>query len=125
MTCPPAWINNHGGKESVSIVRISDEGTMQVLETSFAGTDLKGNMIFEAKSPEGLSLFGLVTAKAAAEKEQNPEATVVPVSRAAISTNIGMSAWLISTILQNPVTIVIVLAILVLVAYFGWWKRRL
>jgi len=28
-------------------------------------------------------------------------------------------------IVQNPVTIVIMLAALALVAYFGWWKRRL
>ncbi len=125
MTCPPDWINNNGGKEAVSIVRIGDEGSMQVLETSFAGTDLKGNMIFEAKSPAGLSLFGLVTAKATAEKEQNPEATIIPVSRAAISTNVGMSAWIVSTIQQNPLILVIVLAVLALVAYFGWWKRRL
>jgi hypothetical protein len=28
-------------------------------------------------------------------------------------------------IVQNPVTIVIMLAALAMVAYFGWWKLRL
>jgi len=30
-----------------------------------------------------------------------------------------------STIEQNPALLVIVFAVIALVAYFGWWKRRL
>jgi hypothetical protein len=36
-----------------------------------------------------------------------------------------MYGWIFAMIVQNPVTIVIMLAALAMVAYFGWWKRRL
>jgi hypothetical protein len=36
-----------------------------------------------------------------------------------------MYGWILSMIVQNPVTLVIMLAALAMVAYFGWWKRRL
>jgi hypothetical protein len=126
MTCPPDWVNNHGGKEAVSIVRIGDDGKTQVLETTFAGFDTTGRMIFEGYSPLGLSIFGLVTSKATLiEKEENPNATVVVSSKSAMSTNVGMISWIISSVVQNPVITVIGFAVLALVAYFGWWKRRL
>jgi PKD repeat protein len=126
MTCPPDWVNNHGGKEAVSIVRIGDDGKTQVLETTFAGFDTKGRMIFEGYSPLGLSIFGLITAKATVvEQEENPNATVVVASKSMVSTDVGMYAWMMSEVEQNPVILVILLAVVALVAYFGWWKRRL
>jgi hypothetical protein len=42
-----------------------------------------------------------------------------------MQTNVEMYGWLFAMIVKNPVIIVIVLAVLALVAYFGWWKRRL
>jgi PKD repeat protein len=126
MTCPPAWIINNGGKEAVSIVRIGDDGKTQVLETRFAGTDLTGNMVFEAKSPAGLSLFGLLTAKATAvQQAENPNSTAAGVSRPAISTNVGMVSWLMALIQQNPIIIIFVVAFVVLGVYYGWWRKRL
>jgi hypothetical protein len=82
---------------------------------------------FVGLSKDGLSVFGLVTAKATVtEKAENPNATVVVASKSMVSTNVGMYEWLLSTLEQNPVILVIVLAVVAaLVAYFGWWKRRL
>jgi hypothetical protein len=42
-----------------------------------------------------------------------------------MSTNVEMYRWIISSVVQNPLIIAIVLAVITLVAYFGWWKRRL
>jgi len=126
MTCPSAWINSNGGKEAVSIVRIGDDGKTQVLETRYAGTDLTGNMIFEAESPAGLSLFGLLTAKASAvQQEENPNSTPAGVTRPAMSTNVGMVSWLVTIIQQNPVIIIFGIAFVGLGIYYGWWRRRL
>jgi hypothetical protein len=127
MTVPPDWVARNGGITAVSIVRTADDGTTQVLPTTFVGIDFKtGNLVFEALSKDGLSVFGLVTAKASVvEKEENPNATVVVASKSMVSTNVGMYAWMMSIIEQNPVILVILLAVVALVAYFGWWKRRL
>jgi hypothetical protein len=127
MTVPPDWVARNGGITAVSIVRTADDGTTQVLPTTFAGIDFKtGNLVFEALSKDGLSVFGLVTAKASVtEKEENPNATVVVASKSMVSTNVGMYAWMMSILEQNPVILVILLAVVALVAYFGWWKRRL
>lgn len=51
MTCPPDWIDKNGGIDSVSIMRIDDDGTTQVLVNSIVGYDSTGNMVFEAESP--------------------------------------------------------------------------
>jgi hypothetical protein len=54
-----------------------------------------------------------------------PEKTIIVSSKSSLSTNFEMFGWMISLIVQNPVTIVIMLAALAMVAYFGYWKRRL
>jgi hypothetical protein len=127
MTVPPDWIARHGGTSVVRIMRTADDGTTQVLPTTLAGIDFTtGNFVFEALSPDGLSVFGLVTVKATVtEKAENPNATVVVSSKSMVSTDVGMYAWMISELEQNPVILVILLAVVALVAYFGWWKRRL
>jgi len=133
MTASPAWVEANGGIDSVYIVRIPDTPTLenpnmdpQVLKTFWVGNDTKGNMIFEAFSPDGLSVFGLVTAKASVTTmEENPNATVAVASKSMVSTNVGMYAWLLSVIEQNPWILVILLAVIAVAAYFGWWKRRL
>jgi len=49
----------------------------------------------------------------------------VVASKSIVSTDVGMFVWLMSTLEQNPALLVIGLAVLALVAYFRWWKRRL
>lgn len=59
MTVSPAWVDAHGGVGAVRIIRWAEDDTKEVLATRLVGTDTSGNMIFEADSPRGLSLFGL------------------------------------------------------------------
>ncbi len=126
-TIPTSWVNQNGGKDAVRITRISDEtGKQELLDTVYEGLDAQGNMIFRGDSPNGLSLFGLVTAEAyAAEQKANPNETYAGVSKSAMVTNVGMYGWVIEIILHNPVVLIGVIALLAVIAYFGWWKRRL
>ena len=126
MTCPPEWINKNGGTDLVSIVRIADDGTTRVLETSLVGYDDTGNMVFEAVSPDGLSIFGLLTAKLVEMKIMaDPDAEPVPLSKPAMSTNIGMAGWGLTTIQDNPIILVGAVGVIAVFAYFGLWKRRM
>ncbi|WP_265582452.1 PGF-pre-PGF domain-containing protein [Methanofollis aquaemaris] len=59
MTVSPAWVDAHGGVGAIRIIRWAEDDTKEVLDTRLVGTDPAGNMIFEAYSPNGLSLFGL------------------------------------------------------------------
>jgi hypothetical protein len=63
MTIPHAWVDRNGGIPAVRIMRIGDDKLTEVLATGYAGTDTAGDMIFEAPTPHGLSLFALVTVK--------------------------------------------------------------
>jgi PGF-pre-PGF domain-containing protein len=127
MSIPLSWVDSYGGKDAVRIIRISEEtGTTELLDTVYTGRDPNGNMVFHGDSPNGSSIFGLVTAKATkVEQAENPNATVVVASKSIVSTDVGMFVWLMSTLEQNPALLVIGLAVLALVAYFRWWKRRL
>jgi hypothetical protein len=127
LTVPSSWVDQNGGKDAVRITRISEEtGQPELLATTYLGTDPSGNMIFRGDSPGGTSLFGLVTAGAtAAEQKANPEMTIEPATKPAMGTNVGMVGWLTDTLQKNPVLILIAVAILALVAYFGYWQRRL
>jgi hypothetical protein len=126
-TLPTTWIAAHGGKDAVWITRVSDKtGITELLQTVYVGTDPAGNMVFRGDSPNGSSLFGMVTAKATAiEQQEHPNVTYVPMSKPAMTTNVGMYAWLIGIIEENPIIIVIMIAIVAVCVYFGWWKRRL
>ena len=61
LTIPPEWVMNNGGIPSIGIAHISDEGTAAVLKTDYTGYDNAGNMVFQATSPLGLSLFSLIS----------------------------------------------------------------
>jgi PKD repeat protein len=69
--------------------------------------------------------FALFAKSTEIEKAATPEPTIIVASKSPIQTNVEMYSWIISSVVQNPVIIVIVLAALAAVAYFGWWKRRL
>ena len=59
MAVAPEWVAAHGGMNAIQIIRHGEEGVTEVLETTFNGYDAEGLMIFEAFSPNGLSLFGM------------------------------------------------------------------
>jgi PKD repeat protein len=60
-----------------------------------------------------------VTAEMAGQEES------VVSTKSAVLSNVEMYQWLISFVILNPATLVIVLAAFAAIAYFGWWKRRL
>jgi hypothetical protein len=68
--------------------------------------------------------FALFAKSTEIEKAATLEPTIVVSSKSAISTNVGMYNWIISFVVQNPVILVIVLAVIGVVACFGWWKRK-
>jgi PGF-pre-PGF domain-containing protein len=72
MTVSPAWVEAHGGVDAIRIIRSAEDGTKEVLATRLVGTDAGGNMVFEAASPNGLSLFGLATVSATPQTTQSP-----------------------------------------------------
>ncbi|WAC04621.1 MAG: hypothetical protein OS112_09180 [Methanoregula sp.] len=127
MTIPPSWVNLHGGKDTVHIARISDEtGITELVSTVYTGTDKQGNMVFRGDSPKGSSVFGMLTAKATAEKQkEEPNMTIQPMQKPAIMTDVGMFAWMLGIAEQNPIIIVIIIALISVIAYFGWWNRRI
>jgi hypothetical protein len=127
LTVPVSWVDQNGGQDAVRIGRISDEtGMTELLETIYTGRDPKGNMVFRGDSPNGSSVFGMLTAKATVEKQQEqPNVTLQPMQKPAIITDIGMFAWMLGILKENPIIIGIVLAVMAVVAYFGWYKRRI
>jgi hypothetical protein len=72
-----------------------------------------------------LCCFALFAKSTGTEKAVTPEPTILISSKSSMQTNVEMYGWLFAMIVKNPIIIVIVLAVLALVAYFGWWKRRL
>ena len=68
------WVEEHGGVDSISIIRYDPQtGEQQILETQFLGYDDAGRAIFEGISPDGLSVFGLVGVKEIVEPPTEPE----------------------------------------------------
>lgn len=126
LAIPAVYVGQHGGKESVHIARISDEtGSAEIISTVYISTDSKGIMTFRGDSPNGSSIFGMITAKAAAiKKQQHPDITIEPFQKPAIATDIGMFAWLSGLMQQNLLLVIVIAAIAAALVYFGWWKRR-
>ena len=73
MSVAPSWVLNHGGLSNVKIVRLADDGTSQLLETQFSGIDTSINMVFTGTSPDGLSMFTLISVA-------SQEVTVAPTA---------------------------------------------
>jgi hypothetical protein len=62
MTAPLEWVRSNGGEDRVMILRISDEGIAELLDTTFSGYDHdSGYLTFRAESPDGLCTFTLMT----------------------------------------------------------------
>jgi hypothetical protein len=124
---PASWADAHGGRDTARIIRISETtGREELLSTIYTGTGENGNLVFRGDSPAGTSLFGLLTAEAtAAKQEENPNTTYIPASKPAMVTNVGMFGWLAGIVSENPLLVLIAVAVLAAALYFGWWKRRL
>ena len=128
LTVPSSWVDRNGGKDAIRIARISETtGTTELIQTVYLGMDKNnGTMTFRGDSPNGTSVFGMLTAKATAEKQQEqPNVTLQPFQKPAIVTDIGMFAWLLGITKDNPVMVGLLIVILAVIGYFGWYKRRL
>ena len=122
MTINPGWVEEHGGVDALRIARSAEDGTHQMLETRIAGTDENGNLIVEAVSPGGLSVFGLLAVTAAPAVQDGVAAAVtstVPDTPAAAGTPAGSSPSL-----SSPLIIAAVGAILLIGTVYLIIKRR-
>jgi len=64
MTASPDWVINTTGVGMIRILRLGDDGTSQVLTAGFTGYDMDtGYLTFQARSPDGLCTFALVSVK--------------------------------------------------------------
>ncbi len=82
MSVSPAWVEEHGGIDAIRILRSAEDGTYQVLNTRVAGTDGNGNLIVEAISPGGLSVFGLLAVTPASVTQGAPASTAAATAAA-------------------------------------------
>jgi hypothetical protein len=73
------------------------------------------------------ALFAKVTETNPAETNVAEEKPAKPatLTKPAMSTNVGMVGWGLSLIRENPMILIIGIAVIIGIAYFGWWKRRL
>jgi hypothetical protein len=87
MTISPEWVHAYGGISAITIARLDDDGTAELLVTNYSGTDPAENLVFVGSSPKGFSTFGLVSVK-----HQNipVQTSPEPASPASSSTPAGM-----------------------------------
>ena len=65
MSVSPNWVTDNGGNDAMRIMRIGDDGTVQILPTAFSNYDANtGYLTFTATSPDGMCTFGIVAVKA-------------------------------------------------------------
>jgi hypothetical protein len=74
-----------------------------------------------------LCYFALFAKSPAVENTPNPTptTTIIVSSKSSMETNVQLYTWIISSIIQSPVIILILAGLIGVVVYFGWWKRRL
>jgi PKD repeat protein len=110
------------GREYVMQEYDHTTGTWKALESSY---DPSTSVITTHISH--LCCFALFAKTPVVENTMNPTptTTIIISSKSSMETNVQLYTWVISLIRQNPVIIVILVALIGVVAYFGWWKRRL
>jgi hypothetical protein len=114
LTIPPDWVTNHGGIPSIGIAHISDEGTASILRTDYTGYDNAGNMVFQATSPQGLSLFSLISLENLTGPAQVQVKTLAPSSSSQPSSERIQSLGGIMRFILNNIVLVIAGCIILL-----------
>ena len=126
MTVSPTWVEEHGGVGAVRIARSAEDGTYELLDTRLIKTDGNGNLVFEAVSPGGLSVFGLLTVTAAPAAQNIPVSTATAAASGA-PTAAGTpapAATDASPSLSSPLIVVGVGAALLIGAAYVFIERR-
>ncbi len=127
MTISPEWVASHGGTGAVSIIRMSDAGTGEMLDTSYKGIDPQGTMVFEGNSPHGLYVFGIVQAtplKPAQQKQSgaNSGGLLLQTAFGKASAIIGV---IVGVIKSNYVLLIVFAGLIgIILAYANWHNRR-
>jgi len=111
MSIPESWVLEHGGIEAIRIARISDAGEPSILRTTLYGRNERGDLVFEGDSPEGLSVFGMISVKA--KTMANPTA---PVQGTSLSNPIIFIGAAIAWIGTNAPLVGVVIAVVVTIA---------
>jgi PKD repeat protein len=109
-----------GGKEYVIQENDDATGTWQALPGSF--NPETGIITVQISH---LCRFALFAQATETNVPENKPVKIAALTKPAMSTNLGMVGWGLSTIRENPWIIVIIAGVIALVAYFGWWKKRL
>ena len=118
-TVPQVWVASNGGVESVRIARINEKDhTTQILDTRYLGSDSDGAMKFTAYSPDGTSVFGMITTKAIMERGGKP-------SEGVLMTDLGMLVWVFQVAVNNLFLVAVVAIVVAGCVYFGWAKRKI
>jgi hypothetical protein len=123
MTVSPDWVEEHGGIDAIRIAHSSGDGISEILDTRIVGTDDDGNLIVEAFSPHGLSVFGLI----AVEATNLPSGTVtVPATATAEGGKTAVAAAPADSPLHTSALFIIIVAALIIIAGAAYFcvKRR-
>jgi hypothetical protein len=110
------------GREYVMQEYDRTTGTWKALESQY---DPKTSII--ATHISHLCCFALFAKTPAIENKANPTptTTIIVSAKSSMETNVQLYTWIISSVRQNPVILVILAGLIGVIVYFGWWKRRL
>ena len=103
MAVTPEWVAAHGGVNAIKIIRHGEEGTTEILETTYVGEDAEGLMIFVAYSPNGLSLFGMAAVTAVTYGDSDDSGWTPTVTPTPVATHVVIPAGSY-TIVSSAVT---------------------
>jgi hypothetical protein len=127
MTIPARWVEIFGGRDAIRIARIPATITgNELLATRYLGTDGTGALMFEAYSPKGTSLFGLLAVKVQ-ETKATPTPTggePAPVPKTAVTTITGMVVWIAMLLTDNLIIAVPVTLLVIAVIVYAWRQKR-
>jgi hypothetical protein len=95
MSVSPGWVTTTG-RNTVRIIRVADDGTIEILKTEPFGYDQFGNNVFVAESPHGFSTFGLISILEVSESPPVTTTSSVP------ATSIEIPATSVVPLPANP-----------------------
>jgi len=126
MSVPADWVAAHGGINAIVIGRIADDQTCTILETTFSGYEKSGNMKFEAKSPGGLSVFGLIATRGPLQARMGQSGLRAPVQLGTVPVTIsGFMSSIVHTMGELKIVIPVVVIGIVIAGCIMWQTQRI
>ncbi len=119
---PMSWVRAQGGVNNVRVLREADDGSVEELETRFIKTDLFGNAVFNAVSPNGLSVFAVYSVQFL-----KPESGSVTQARPSIEASASPppeEKRVVATRFEGVWLIAVVLVIIGITAFFYSRKKK-